>query len=106
MKALAIISGRSAIGSLEVNQHRTDLLRQQLRSRGIEVTERTNSFATYFAISVELFGNDFYEIIRLARRYGQENVVMWREDGRMFRYHLAPGAGGAPIESIEELLWP
>ena len=103
MKALNIITATTALYSEEVNQHRTDLLRQQLRSRGLEFSECGVEERPAFALVVDLDGVDHSEVIRLARRYGQEYIVVWREDGKAFKYNLAPGSGGPSVTSIEEL---
>jgi len=103
MRALDIISAVTAINTEEINQHRTDLLRQQLRSRGIRFVERLVEDRSHFAVVVELDGVEHDECMRLARRYGQSSIIVWREDDKIFRYHLAPGNGGPAITSIEEL---
>lgn len=101
MNARVVIAALSPFGSREVNAHRTDLLRQQLRSRGIAFVEGATGWS--FGVDTDTDSDTFSELVRLARRYGQTFISAYPEDGVERRYHLAPGSGGPSIISIEEL---
>lgn len=103
MKAWVSMSARSGFKNTDLDAHRSDLLRQQLRARGLEFTESGTSVGVFFRVMAPLDGVEFHECVRLARRYGQHEIVVTLEDGRYLRYNLAPGSGGPSVTSIEEL---